>query len=389
VTPSRIYLDNAATTPVRHEVLEAMLPHFAARGYNPSSLHAEGRRARAALDDARERVAGCIGARAKEIVFTGGGSEADNLALIGVSRALGGRPRIVSDVIEHHAVLHALDALAQEGCETVLLPVDSQGMVCLADFVRALETKTAIASIMYVNNELGTVQPIAKMAAMARDKGILFHTDAVQATPYLPLDVCELGVDLLSLTAHKFYGPQGVGALYVREGTPITPLVHGGSQERARRAGTENVAGIVGFARALELALGERTQTAGRVATLRDLLERQILKRIPDARVNGFEAPRAPHISNLSFAGVDSEQLLLRLDLDGLAVSAGSACASGAIEPSHVIAALGLPQEWTRGVIRFSLGRDTSQGDVVQAVQVLEQAVADLRSIAEVPLAFK
>lgn len=377
---TRIYLDHAATTPVRPEVVEAMLPYFAENGYNASSVHAEGRAARAALDDARERVARCLGAKSKEIVFTGGGSEADNLALTGVARALRERGRhLVSTAVEHHAVLHALDALSGEGWQTTLVAVDGEGLVSEEAFAAALMPGTVLASVMYVNNELGTIQPIARLAAIARERGVLFHTDAVQAAAYLPIDVDALGVDLLALAAHKFYGPKGVGVLYVRDGIPIVPVIHGGSQEFAKRAGTENVAGIVGLATALELAMDERTEAAGRIATLRDRFEARLRERVADIRVNGGGAPRAPHVSNLSFLGVESEALLMRLDMDGLAVSAGSACAAGAIEPSHVIAALGLPEEWTRGVIRFSLGRLTTTAQIDRAAEVLEQAVSDLR----------
>ena len=384
----RIYLDHAATTPVRAEALEAMLPYFTQSGYNASSVHAEGRAARAALDSARDRVARCIGARAKEIVFTGGGSEADNLALIGAARALRARGRhIVSTTIEHHAVLHALDALQDEGFEVTRLAVDTDGRVDPQAFGDALRDDTILTSVMYANNEIGTVQPIADLADLAHARGALFHTDAVQAAAYLPLDVRAMGIDLAALAAHKFYGPKGVGALYVRDGIPLLPLIHGGSQEFAKRAGTENVAGIAGLATALELALGERTEAAARVGTLRDRFESEILRRIPESRVNGGGAVRAPHISNISFLGVESEQLLIRLDVDGLAVSAGSACASGAIEPSHVIAALGLPEPWMRGVIRFSLGRSTTENEIARAVEVLERAVSDLRSISEVPVA--
>lgn len=380
----RIYLDNAATTPVREEVIGAMLPHFAQNGYNASSVHAEGRAARAALDDARERVARCLGAKSKEIVFTGGGSEADTLALVGAARALKGKGRhLVSTAIEHHAVLHALDALAEDGWEVTLLAVDGQGRVSPELFAAALRPDTVLASVMYVNNEIGTVQPIAQLAALARERGVLFHTDAVQAAAYLPIDVDALGVDLLSLAAHKFYGPKGSGLLYVRERTPIVPIIHGGSQEFGKRAGTENLAGIVGLTSALELALDERTEAAARIATLRDRFEARVLERIPEVRANGAGAMRAPHVSNLSFLGIASEQLLMRLDIEGIAVSAGSACASGAIEPSHVIAALGLPDEWMRGVIRFSLGRTTSAAEIDRAAEVLEQAVADLRAIPD------
>ena len=385
----RIYLDNAATTPVRPEVVEAMLPYFSDVAHNPSSVHTEGRRARAALDDARERVARCIGARAKEIVFTGGGSEADNLALMGTVRALAGRQRVISTKIEHHAVLHALDALRAEGHDVALIRCDRDGVADLAHLHELLQAPCALVSAMYVNNELGTVQPVARIAAAAHAAGALMHTDAVQAAAYLPIGVDALGVDLLSLAAHKFYGPKGTGALYVRDGTPLVPLLHGGSQEYARRAGTENLAGIVGFATALELAMDERTQAAARTATLRDAFERGVRARVPGVRVNGEGALRAPHISNLSFLDVDSEELLLRLDLEGIAVSAGSACASGAIEPSHVIAALGLPAEWTRGVLRISFGRACTEAQTARAVEVLAAAVADLRSVHGVQAAFK
>lgn len=385
MTPQRIYLDHAATTPVREEALEAMMPYFAQNGYNASSLHFEGRAARAALDGARERVARCLGAKNKEIVFTGGGSEADNLALIGAARALRARGRhIVSSAIEHHAVLHALDALRDDGWEITLLSVDSAGQVSPDAFAAALRPETVLASVMYVNNETGTVQPIRKLASLAHERNVIFHTDAVQAAAYLPLDVRTLGIDMLSIAAHKFYGPKGTGALYVREGTPLTPILLGGSQEFAKRAGTENLAGIAGLSAALDLAMDERTAAGARIATLRDAFEARVLEQIPDARVNGGEAMRAPHISNLSFLGVTSEQLLMRLDMDGIAVSAGSACASGAIEPSHVIAALGLPEPWMRGVIRFSLGRTTTQAQMTRAAEVLERAVADLRSISSV-----
>ena len=383
---ARIYLDNAATTPVRPEALEAMLPYFTESGHNASSVHSEGRAARSALDSARTRVARCIGAKSKEVVFTGGGSEADNLALIGAARGLRDRGRhLVSTAVEHHAILHALDALRHEGFEITLLAVDGQGRLDVETFEAALRPDTILASVMYVNNEIGTVQPISRLAAAASARRILFHTDAVQAAAYLPIDVRRLGVDMLSIAAHKFYGPKGVGALYVREGIPLEPIIHGGSQEFSKRAGTENVAGIAGLAAALELALDERTEIAARVATLRDRFEEEVLARIAGVLVNGGQALRAPHISNLSFLGVTSEQLLMRLDIDGVAVSAGSACASGAIEPSHVIAALGLPEAWMRGVIRFSLGRTTTQAQIDRVVELLERAVADLRSISEVP----
>ena len=377
----RIYLDHAATTPVRPEALEAMLPFFGPGGYNPSSVHAEGRSARAALDDARERIARILGAKPKEIVFTGSGSESDNLGIAGVARALGARGRhLVSAVTEHHAVLHTLDALRSEGWEVTLLPVDSAGTVDPQAFASALRDDTVLASIAYANNEIGTIAPIAQLARLAHARGVLFHTDAVQAPAYLPIDVRELEVDLLSIAAHKFYGPKGVGALFVREGTPIEPLVHGGSQEFAKRAGTENVAGIVGMARALELASAERVAAAERLGTLRDRLEAVVCERLDGVRVNGGGAPRLPNNLNLAILGVESDGLIARLDMDGLAVSAGSACASGVVEPSHVLGSLGLPPEWLRGVVRLSLGRTTSEEEITRAGETLIGAVSGLRS---------
>ena len=300
----RIYLDHAATTPVRPEVLEAMLPFFGAGGYNPSSVHAEGRAAREALDDARERVARVLGAKPKEIVFTGSGSEADNLAIAGVARALRARGRhIVSVGTEHHAVLHTLDALKDEGWEVTLLGVDSAGRVDPEAFAAALRDDTVLASVAYANNEIGTIAPIAQLAKLARAREVRFHTDAVQAPAYLPIDVRELGVDLLSIAAHKFYGPKGVGALYVREGTPVAPLLHGGGQEFAKRAGTENVAGIVGMARALELAAAERAEVAARVGALRDRLEAVVCEHLEGVRVNGSGGPRLPNNLNLAISG--------------------------------------------------------------------------------------
>jgi len=376
----RIYLDHAATTPVRPEVLEAMLPFYQGGGYNPSSVHAEGRAARTAVDEARERIARILGASPKEIVFTGSGSEADNLAVTGVARARRERGRhVVSAATEHHAVLHALDALRGEGWEVTVLPVDEAGRVDAAGFARALRADTALASIAYANNEIGTIAPVAELASAARERGVLFHTDAVQAAAYLPLDVRELGVDLLSLAAHKFYGPKGVGLLYVRAGTPLEPLTHGGSQEFGKRAGTENVAGIVGMARALELAAGERDAVASRIGVLRDRLEARICERLDDVRVNGRGAPRLANNLNLSLLGIESDRLVARLDLDGLAVSAGSACTSGVVEPSHVIAALGLGEEWTRGVVRLTLGRQTTEEETTRAGDMLVRAVAGLR----------
>ncbi|MDE2570907.1 MAG: aminotransferase class V-fold PLP-dependent enzyme, partial [bacterium] len=373
MSEGRIYLDHAATTPVRPEVLEAMLPYFASMGHNPSSLHAEGQAARAALDGARERAAALIGAQPKEIVFTGGGSEADTLAIHGVARALAGgaRRRLVTSVIEHHAVLHAMDALEREGWEIVRLAVDAQGFVDPQAFARALDERALLASIMLANNEIGSVEPISTLAAIALERGVYFHSDAVQAGGALPLDVRELGVDLLSLSAHKFYGPKGVGLLYVRRGTPLQPLIYGGGQEYGARAGTENLAGIVGMVRALELALAELHERAARTAALRDRLA-EALMAIPRTRLLGPPSGpgRLPNNLSVAFGGISGEALLIRLDLEGIAVSTGSACASGSLEPSHVVRAIGLESPYDAGVVRFSLGRATGAEEIERAASV-------------------
>jgi cysteine desulfurase len=382
----RIYLDFAATTPVSAEVLDAMLPYFSTFGYNPSSIHAEGRRARAALDDARDHVARALGASRKEITFVGSGSEADNQAILGTAHLFADRGRhIVSTTIEHHAVLHALDVLRDEGFDITLVPVDERGLVDPAAFELAIRPDTILASVMYANNEIGVVQPIAELARIAHAHGVLFHTDAVQAPGWLPVGVTELGVDMLSLSAHKFYGPKGVAVLYARDGIQLPALVHGGGQEFGRRSGTENVAGIVGLARALDIAVASQVERAGRVAALRDLLETRILESIDDLRVNGAGAPRLPNNINLSVAGVDSEALLARLDLEGVAVSAGSACTSGALEPSHVIAGLGIAPRWHQGVIRFSLGSTTTAEQIDRVAALVPRLIADLRGVAPTP----
>ena len=377
---ARIYADHAATTPVRDEVLAAMLPYFGACGFNASSLHAEGRAARAALDDARARVARLIGAAAREIVFTGGGSEADCLAIVGAAHAARGRGRhVITAATEHHAVLHAAGLLRDEGFEVTVLPVDGEGRLDRVSYEAALRPDTVLVTLMLANNELGTLHPVADLARAARSRGILFHTDAVQAPGRVPIDVGELGVDLLSLSAHKFYGPKGVGALYVRAGTPVAPLVVGGSQESGLRAGTENVAGIVGFARALELAVAELPAEADRLRSLRDRFERALLSALPHVRVNGAEGLRLPNVSSVAFGGVDATTLLVRLDLDGVAASAGSACAAGATEPSHVLAAIGAPAWAATGTLRFSFGKLTTEEDVERLQTMLPGVVTNLR----------
>jgi cysteine desulfurase len=376
---ARIYLDHAATTPARPEVVEAMVPLLG--GFNPSSLHAEGRTARMAVDDARESVARVLGAAPREIVFTGGGSESDVLAVVGAARARRERGRhVVTTAVEHHAVLHAVDVLERDGWRVTRLPVDARGLVDPDAFAAALTPETTVASVILANNETGVIQPVAQLAAVARGRGVAFHTDAVQAAGWLPLDADALGVDLLSLSAHKVQGPKGVGALYVRRGTPLEPLIVGGGQEHGLRAGTENLAGIAGFATALRLADAERRETAPRVAALRDRLEAGIRATIPDAVVNGAGAPRLPGIASVAFADAPSDALLIRLDLDGIAASAGSACAAGSLEPSHVIAALGLGERYRRGVVRFSLGRTTTAAEIDAVLGKLPALLASVRT---------
>jgi cysteine desulfurase len=379
VNSNRIYLDNAATTALRPEVANAMREAAGDGAYNPSSLHAEGRRARALLESARDRVAKVLGAERGEIAFTSGGTEADNEALAGVARAAGPGARLIATAVEHHAVLAPLDRLRDDGFEVTLLPVDPQGRVAPHELERALERPALLVSVMYANNEIGVVQPIGRLAALAGSRGALFHSDAVQAPRWLPLDVRELGVDLLSISAHKFGGPKGVGALYVRRGVPIAPLLLGGGQEFGLRPGTENVAGAVGLASALELAAAERPAASARAATLRDRLEAGIRAAVPGVRINGAGAPRLPNVLSASFEGTDSAALLIALDLAGVAVAAGSACTAGALEPSHVLAALGLGERARDGTVRFSLGPDTAAEEIDRVVELLPPVVAGLR----------
>jgi cysteine desulfurase len=378
LTP-RIYADHAASTPVRDEVLAAMLPYFSTIGFNASSLHAEGRAARAALDDARRRVAAVIGATSREIVFTGSGSEAIALAIVGASRAAGAGRHVVTCATEHDAVLRTVDGLAGEGYAVTVLAVDSAGRVDPAAFEDALRPETVLVSLMLANNEIGTLHPVAEIARVARRRGILVHTDAVQAAGRIPLDVEALGVDLLSLSAHKFSGPKGVGVLYVRSGTPLSPLVVGGPQEGGLRAGTENVAGAVGVACALDLARAEMPAETPRLARLRDRFEATIVERIPDVRINASTAERLPTIASVAFAGVDRATLLVRLDLAGVSLSAGSACAAGASEPSHVVAAIHPPAWVEASSVRFSFGKLTTEEDVERLITMLPEVVRALR----------
>jgi cysteine desulfurase len=379
VNSNRIYLDNAATTPLRAEVVESMREAAVDAGYNPSSLHSEGRRAAGLLDSARDRAAAVLGAHRNEIIFTSGGTESDNLAVVGTVRAAGRGARVVCSAVEHHAVLAAVQALADDGYQAVVLPVAGDGRVSVAAFAQALRAGASLASVMYANNETGVIQPISELAAAARRQGVPLHTDAVQAPDWLPIDVPSLDVDLLSLSAHKFGGPKGVGLLYVRRGTGLHPLLSGGGQESGRRAGTENLAGIAGMVAALELAAAGRVQASDRVRRLRDRLEDGIRLTVPEATVNGSEADRLPNICNVSFAGTDSAALLMALDLAGVAVSAGSACTSGNLEPSHVLDAMGLDAVRRRGAIRFSLGISTTADEVNRVLDILPGIVSDLR----------
>lgn len=375
-----IYLDHAATTPCRREVAEAMRPYFTDTFGNPSSVHEAGQDARQALDSARDQVARLIGARSEEIVFTGGGTEADNLAIVGSFLQWRGRKNhLITAATEHHAVLHTAEWLREWGAEVTVLPVDGEGRVEPEDVRQALRPDTFLVSIMAANNEIGTLAPVAEIGAVCREADVLFHTDAVQWAGALPLDVREMNVDFLVLTAHKFYGPKGVGVLYARRGARLKSLIHGGGQERGRRAGTENVAGAVGLAAALQLAVEEIPESMPRITALRDRLIEAVLARIPNSSLNGPRRDRLPNNVNVSIPGAESDMLVLNLDLEGIACSSGSACTAGAIEPSHVIKALGLPQEKLLCALRLSLGRSTTEAEVDAAVDALERIASRIR----------
>jgi cysteine desulfurase len=372
----RVYLDHNATTPVDPRVLDAMLPFLREDYGNPSSLHWFGQRARAAVEHARRQVAGLVGADPAEVVFTASGSESDNMALRGAAtKARPPRARVVCSAVEHHAVLNTVRAMREEGRPVAIARVGEDGVLDLDDLAAKVDEATAVVSVMLANNETGVLEPVAEAARIARARGALVHCDAVQAAAKVPIDVRALDVDLLTLSAHKIYGPKGAGCLYVRRGTPMAPLVRGGAQERNRRAGTENVAGIVGFGTAAALA-GEALD-AGRVAALRDALEARLLA-IPGVRRNG-DGPRVPNTTNLSFEGVDAEALLIALDLEGVAASTGAACAAGGIEPSHVLRAMGQPPERVQSSLRLSLGRGTTQDDVDRAADVISAVVGRMR----------
>jgi cysteine desulfurase len=378
----RVYLDHAATTPVDPRVLEAMLPFFSEKAGNASSLHAYGQEARAAVEEARAEVARAIGARPSEIVFTSGATEADNLAILGVALASQERGRhIITSAIEHHAVLEPCRWLARWGYEVTYVPVGRDGIVDPEDVRRAVRSDTILISIMAANNEVGTLQPVGEIGRIARERGIPFHSDATQMVGALPVDVEALGVDLLSMSAHKRYGPKGVGALYVRTGTPLVPVQRGGSHERGRRGGTENVPGIVGMGAAFRIASEGMDEERSRLTALRDRMIREALA-IPGASLNGHPTQRLPNNVNLSFEGTDSQSLIIGLDLRGVAASSGSACTSGSLEPSHVLLALGLPPERASAAVRLTLGRHTTDAEVDYALGALREVVARLREAA-------
>jgi len=378
-----IYLDYNSTTPVDRAVLEAMLPYFADNFGNASSIHSAGQRGRAAVDAARDSVAALIGAKPAEIVFTSGGTEADNLALFGaVAASNQTRKHIITTAIEHHAVLNAAQALEKQGVEVTFVPVGASGIVDPEDIRRALRPESILISVMHANNEIGTIQPIEEIGRIAAEADVYFHSDAVQSAGKLPLDVNRLGVDFLSLSAHKIYGPKGVGALYVRAGTPLEPQFYGGHHERDQRPGTENVPGIVGLGNAAELANENLTGDVLQLAILRDRLERALVGSLPSVRINGDAKWRIPNTTNLAFAGASGESLVIALDLQGVACSTGAACSSGAVEPSHVLLAIGLSPDDARSSLRFSLGRTTTSDEIESAIEIIPAAVERLRALS-------
>ncbi|HTW22150.1 MAG TPA: IscS subfamily cysteine desulfurase [Candidatus Baltobacteraceae bacterium] len=382
-----IYLDYNATTPVAPAVLEAMLPFLQGNYGNAGSVHSAGQRARAAVDAARESVAALIGAKSSEIVFTSGGTEADNLAIFGtVAASPKPRKHIITTAIEHHAILHSCEELARQGVEITVVPVrrgpDAQGVVDSEEIRRAIRPETVLITVMHANNELGTIQPIEEIARIAAETGVRFHCDAVQSAGKVPLDVKRLGVDLMSISAHKFCGPKGIGALYVRTGMNIAPRAFGGHAERDRRPGTENVPGIIAIGKAAELARQLLAEDAARIAPLRDRLEAALLERIPAARVNGDRTRRVPNTTNISFPGAAGEALLIALDLQGVECSTGAACSSGSTEPSHVLTAAGLSRDDARASLRFSLGRPTTAAEIDRAIEIIPGVVERIRALS-------
>lgn len=379
---NRIYLDNAATTPLRKEVLDAMMPYLINRFGNPSALYSYGQEAKKAIEEARDKVAAAIGASEDEIFFTSGGTESDNWALKGAAYALKDKGNhIITSSVEHHAILHTCQYLENQGFEITYLPVDEYGLVDPNELKRAIKDNTILVSIMYANNEIGTIEPIEELVKVAHEKGVLFHTDAVQAVGNVPVDVKKLNVDMLSMSAHKIYGPKGVGALYIRKGLRIDTLLQGGAQERNRRAGTENVAGVVGFGTAIELITQNIDEHIKKLTMLRDKLIDGILK-IPYTRLNGHPIKRLPGNVNVSFEFVDGESLILSLDMEGICVSSGSACTAGSIDPSHVLLAIGLPEEIAHGSLRLTIGEENTEEEINTVINKLPKIVDRLRQMS-------
>jgi cysteine desulfurase len=379
----RIYLDYAATTPTDPAVVKAMLPFFTESFGNPSSLYSYGQENKAALDEAREKVAGALGAHSDEIIFTSGGTEADNTALAGVAWVNKNKgSHIITSTVEHHAILETCHFLGKTGFDITYVPVDKYGVVDPEDIRKAITPRTILISVMHANNEVGSIQPTEEMSRIAREAGVYLHTDAAQTVGHIPVDVDKLGVDLLSLSAHKLYGPKGVGLLYVRRGTRIAPYIHGGAQEKGRRAGTENVAGIVGLAKAVEMAMTDLENEMQRQTLLRDRLMKGLLDNIEFIQLNGHPAHRLPNNVNVSIDYVEGESMLLNLDLEGICVSTGSACSSSSQEPSHVLLAMRVPPEKAHCSLRFTLGKWTTEAEIERVLEIMSPMVARLRSMS-------
>lgn len=384
----RIYLDHCATTPVHREVIEEMSPYFGGCYGNPSSIHMEGQLAKKALEDARQKVASLIGAEQDEVIFTSGGTEANNLAICGIAAESRGKGNhIITTVIEHHSVLNTCKYLNQRGYDITYLPVDREGLVMPEQVIDAISDKTILVSVMHANNEIGTIEPVTAIGAICREKGIKFHVDAIQTVGKIPVNVDNLNVNLLSLSGHKIYGPKGIGALYLRKGTKIIPVLHGGHQERGLRAGTENIAAIVGLGKASEI--DRHLSETGQMQCLRDHLEARILKQLGEVNINGHPQRRLPHILNVSIEGIEAEAIVREMDKNGIAISAGSACTSDSIEISHVIKALGKPRHIAMGSIRFSLGRDTSYEEIIKTADIFMEVVAKQKYYAELESSLK
>lgn len=380
---TKIYMDNAATTPVREEVLAEVLPYFREYYGNASSVYAIAKESKKALERARKQVADAIGAKPEEIYFTAGGSESDNMALRGVAEAMSAKGNhIITTKIEHHAILHTCEYLEKHGYEVTYLDVDEMGKVRLEELEKAIRPETILISVMFANNEIGTIQPIAEIGALAREKGIYFHTDAVQAVGHVPVDVEKMHIDLLSISGHKLGAPKGIGAIYIRKGVKVSPLIFGGAQEKKMRAGTENIPGIVGLGKAAELAVAELEQTRERLTALRDKLIHGILEKIPYSRLNGDPVDRLPGNCNISFAYIEGESMLLLLDALGIAASSGSACTSGSLDPSHVLLAIGLPHEEAHGSLRLTLDRENTEEEVDFVLEKLPGIVQRLRDMS-------